>query len=288
MITVFTPTYNRAYIITKLYASLQEQTCRDFEWLVVDDGSTDNTEQLFKIWLKESDLKIRYIKQENGGKHRAINKGVIEAKGEWFFIVDSDDYVPKDSIALISKHIEKVQSDLTIAGVCGMRYYPNGERVGGNVEFNEYLCNAFEFRYKYHVRGDLAEVFRVSVLKQYPFPEIEGEKFCPEALVWNAISSKFKILYFNKNTYVCEYLSDGLSASSLRHRIHSPIGSMLTYRDYYYYPMPLWVKFKAAISFWRFYFHSSGFSRRKIKVLPRIFSIPGYLFYLKDKHLVKN
>ena len=101
MITVFTPTYNRAYIIENLYKSLQRQTFKDFEWLVIDDGSTDNTEELFASWTNEISFPVRYIKQQNGGKHRAINRGVKEANGELFFIVDCDDYLREDAVETI-------------------------------------------------------------------------------------------------------------------------------------------------------------------------------------------
>ena len=98
IITVFTPTYNRAYMIDKLYDSLCLQTCKDFEWIVVDDGSVDNTEELIQNFIQENKIHIVYYKQKNQGKHIAINKGVELAKGELFFIVDSDDILPKDSL----------------------------------------------------------------------------------------------------------------------------------------------------------------------------------------------
>ena len=104
MITVFTPTYNRAYIIPKLYESLKRQTVKDFEWLVVDDGSTDNTSELLAEWTKENDFPVRYIWQPNGGKPRAITKALAEAKGEWFFIVDSDDFISDDAIETIIRY----------------------------------------------------------------------------------------------------------------------------------------------------------------------------------------
>lgn len=101
MVTVFTPTYNRAYILNNLYQSLCRQSYGDFEWLIVDDGSTDNTEGLIASWLDESKISLCYIKQPNGGKHRAINRGIQEANGNLFFIVDSDDYLADNAIERI-------------------------------------------------------------------------------------------------------------------------------------------------------------------------------------------
>ena len=101
-VTVFTPTYNRAYIISELYESLKKQDFTDFEWLVIDDGSEDHTEDLFKQWQNEyNDFPIRYYKVNNGGKHRAINKATELAKGELFFIVDSDDKLVSDALEKI-------------------------------------------------------------------------------------------------------------------------------------------------------------------------------------------
>ena len=101
-ITVFTPTYNRSYIIERLYHSLKRQTFRDFEWIVIDDGSTDDTELRFtQIQNDSNDFPIHYIKTANGGKHRAINKGVTRASGELFYIVDSDDFLPDDALEII-------------------------------------------------------------------------------------------------------------------------------------------------------------------------------------------
>ena len=103
-ITVFTPTYNRAYIIENLYRSLQRQTVKDFEWLVIDDGSTDNTQELFDKWISEENaFPIRYYKQRNGGKCRAINRALDLAQGELFFTVDSDDYLTKDALEKVMR-----------------------------------------------------------------------------------------------------------------------------------------------------------------------------------------
>ena len=132
-ITVFTPTYNRGYIVDRLYRSLQRQSFHDFEWIVVDDGSTDNTEELFAGYLKEDNFfPIRYVKTENGGKHRAINKGVSLAEGELFFIVDSDDYLADDALETIDRIEHTIPNELKsyFCGVCGQKGYINGNHLG--------------------------------------------------------------------------------------------------------------------------------------------------------------
>ena len=128
LITVFTPAYNRGYIIGKLYESLRRQSFRDFEWLVVDDGSTDDTGTLLAGFIAENKIPIRYFRQENGGKHRAINRGVREARGELFFIVDSDDHLADDALERVAFHYGNVRNDANFAGVSGVCAAESGEK----------------------------------------------------------------------------------------------------------------------------------------------------------------
>lgn len=285
MITIFTPTYNRAYIIGKLYESLLTQTSKDFEWLIVDDGSTDDTEALIDSFIAERKINIRYVKQPNGGKHRAINHGVRLAKGELFFIVDSDDQLPSDSIAIVSDYYSQVSDDSSFAGVCGLRYYSTGEKVGGEFRYDVLDCNSIDFRFKYKLTGDMGEVFRTSVLKEYPFPEIENEKFCPEALVWNRIALKYRLRYFNRNIYLCDYLPDGLTAKIVKIRMNSPLASLLYYSELYRTPIPFLQKVKAATNYWRFFFCSHNsfvYKVKQIGICSLVLFPLGFLFHLKD------
>lgn len=279
-ITVFTPSYNRAYILPKLYESLQQQTCKDFEWLIVDDGSTDNTEELVAPWLSEKDFPIRYVKQENGGKHVAINRGVVEAQGELFFIVDSDDSLTLDAIEDLKKYFSRVKEDNNIAGVIGMRICPDGKRIGGDAHFEEMVCSRYEFRYKHKYGGDLAEAYRTDILKKYPFPVLEGEKFCPESIVWLKIANEYSLFFFNKGIYVCEYLPDGLTHHVDIIRIKSPRSAMINYAIEYNCPVPLRIKVKDAINYWRFRFHYHNKIKEK-KIA--IWAMPiGWFFYRLD------
>lgn len=254
LVTVFTPTYNRAYRIQALYDSLKKQTNKDFEWLIVDDGSTDNTEELVAPWLQEVSFPVRYIKQENGGKHRAINHGVKLAKGELFFIVDSDDVLPKQSIERIAHHYSQIKGRKEFGGLCGLKAYYDGKTVGGTHDFGVVECTNFDIDYKYKVKGDMSEVFKTSVMKEFPFPDIKGERFCPEILIWNRISTKYIIRYFSENVYMCEYLEDGLTSKITKIRMQSPVASCLTYLDMVNAPIPLGAKVRASINYWRFYF----------------------------------
>ncbi|CCZ07559.1 glycosyltransferase family A protein [uncultured Culturomica sp.] len=286
MVTIFTPTYNRAYIIGKLYGSLLEQTDRNFEWLIVDDGSTDNTRELVGSFIREDRISIRYFRQENGGKHRAINRGVREAAGELFFIVDSDDQLTPETVARIVYHYETVREDKTFAGVCGLKAYFSGEKIGGESDFGILDCNALDYRFKYAIKGDMAEVFRTGILREYPFPEMEGEKFCPEGLVWNRIARKYRLRYFYEKIYLCDYLPDGLTAGIVKLRMKSPLTSMTYYSELYHSPIPFLQRMKAAANYWRFAFCSDRYFSAKIRQIG-FCSLPffpiGFLLHLKDK-----
>jgi len=289
LLTIFTPTYNRAYIIKNLYESLKRQTLKDFEWLIVDDGSTDNTDEIVKSWIAEGLIPIRLIRQQNRGKHCAINRGVREAIGDLFFIVDSDDNLPKDAIQKIKHYYTTIIDNNAFAGVCGLRFYPNGERIGGEFNFDIIDSSSIDIRYKYKVNGDLAEVFRTDILKGYPFPEIEGEKFCPEAVVWNRIAQKYKLRYFNENIYICDYLPDGLSAKITRIRMESPISSMICYSELSKMNIPFMQKMKAITNFWRFYFCGSEPFPKSCKRISKmgILLLPiGLIMHKKDKHRI--
>ena len=210
-ITVFTPTYNRAYTLERLYKSLLNQTSYDFEWLIVDDGSTDDTSELIKSFQNNHFFDVRYYKQENSGKHVAINNGVDLAEGELFFIVDSDDYLTDDAIEKIISWSSTLPSNDTYAGVSGNRGYSVNELIGTTFSGGYIDATALE-REKYSITGDKAEVFFTHVLRKYKFPVFENEKFMTENVVWYAIAADgYKIRWFNEIIYITEYLPDGLT-----------------------------------------------------------------------------
>ncbi len=255
--TVFTPTYNRAYRLPALYESLLSQTSKDFEWLIVDDGSSDDTEALVNSWITDGRLDIRYIRQSNGGKHRAINRGVAAARGTLFFIVDSDDILPDDSLERVSAHYDMIKGREGFGALCGMKAYYDGRIVGDKPDFGIIECDNFDIRYKYKFKGDMAEVFYTSVLKEFPFPDIPGEKFCPEGLIWNRIATRYKTHFFSEIIYLCEYLEDGLTSRITKVRKESPVAASATYAELTKAPIPLLYKFRAAINYWRFAHYTS-------------------------------
>ena len=280
--TVFTPVYNRAYIITKLYESLCRQTCKDFEWVVVNDGSTDNIDELMAGFQADGKIAIRYIQQPNGGKHRAINRGVKEAKGEMFFIVDSDDHLTDDAVEWIRDTARDVIADPAFAGISGLRVDTSGRKIGGENDFTQIDADAIAIRVRHGVTGDLAEVYKTAVLRRFPFPDMPGEKFCSEGLIWNRIAmTGLKLRYCYKPLYICEYLGDGLTASRVKCRRESPEYSMLLYAEALTNPdIPLREKIKYGILFWRYSEKSKKSILKKCGMISPVYwpmIIPGIL-----------
>src|SRR4028119_2117569 len=226
LFTVFTPTYNRAHTLHRVYDSLKAQTYRDFEWLIVDDGSTDDTKQLVEQWQKEANFPIRYIYQENAGKHVACNRGVREAKGELFLTFDSDDACVPEALERFKYHWDSIPEDKrdNFSAVTALCVDQDGKLVGNTFPFDITDSNSIEIHTKYNSFGDKWGFQRTEVLKEFPFPEFPGEKFIAEGIVWNRLSSKYQTRYVNEKLKIVEYREDGITASSARMRARHPRG----------------------------------------------------------------
>ncbi|EKY29017.1 glycosyltransferase family 2 protein [Clostridium celatum] len=235
LITVFTPTYNRGYIIEKLYKSLKAQSSFNFEWLVIDDGSSDNTEDLFNTWCKsDNKFNIRYYKFENGGKPRAINKGVELAKGKYFFMVDSDDYLLEDAIKKLEIWIKEVDEVEDIVAVGAARAFPNMKYIKGiepNIDESIGYLDATNIdRSKYNLDADMCEAYKIKILKNFPFEVWNGEKFSPEEIVLNEMSlSGYKVRWHKDIIYICDYLEDGLTRGNWNLLKNNPMGYAMLY-----------------------------------------------------------
>lgn len=283
LITVATPTYNRAPLLTRLYQSLCRQTCSDFEWLIVDDGSTDGSEQIVKDFISEGKITIKYLRKPNGGKHTAINLAVRKAQGELFFIADSDDWLSETAIADVLEAYSVIKNDENFCGVCGLDQYADGAVVGSGLSHSTIDASPQEIREKWGVTGDLKEVFRTIILRHFPFPEIQGEKFCPEVLIWNRIGRIYKLRYFNKPIYIVEYQPDGLTKSITLARMNSPVASMMTYSEWFIMAATIKAKLRMAINFWRFAFCVPTRQRISIAGWGKLLFPVGALFHIKDR-----
>lgn len=223
-IAILTPVYNRAYTLEKLHKSLLNQKKKNFDWYVINDGSTDSTETLMKEWIScDNGFQIYYYKKENGGKHRAINYVIPYISNEFTFIVDSDDYLLSDATLYIEKWILSIRDNKNFAGVAGLRGYPSGEMIGEYPKGDKCYIDAKNIdRIKKHLTGDKAEIYRTSILKKYPFPEIDGEKFIPESVVWNEIAlDGYELRWYNQIIYITEYLEDGLTMNLKNNRLEN-------------------------------------------------------------------
>lgn len=230
-ITVFTPTFNRGYLMNKLFYSLNSQTNKHFEWLIVDDGSIDQTGELVETFKEQADFEIRYFYQQNGGKHRAINHGLDLARGELFFIVDSDDSLTDDAIEKIFNNYSGIAFDNSFAGIAFNKGFSKKRIVGETFEGTYIDCDNLH-RGKHNILGDKAEVYRTDILKSIKFPEIDGENFMSEVVLWNEVARRgYKLRWFNDIIYFCDYLEDGLTKNSEKILFNNPVAHQMMTKE---------------------------------------------------------
>lgn len=235
-ITVFTPTYNRANTLERLYKSLQNQTFRDFEWLVIDDGSSDKTSKLFENWTSQSTFfPVRYYKKSNGGKHTAINFGLDKAEGELFFTADSDDYLTIDALDKVNNWVHSLPKDNQFCGVVGNLGYSENETPNTlfKKEFVDIdLLHRYDEEGDFIIDGERAYVFFTSIHRKYKYPEFENEKFLTEAVSWNRMANDgYKMRVFNDIIYIYKFLPGGLTLSGSKLFIENPKGFALWLKE---------------------------------------------------------
>ena len=233
-VTILTPTYNRENTLSALYQSLVRQTATGFQWLIVDDGSTDNTEELVQSFVDEHKISIEYHKKENGGKHTALNYSHPFIQGELLWIVDSDDTVVLSAVEIIANDWKRFRRDKQVAGITYLKgsdeYHPLRNFKHSRDEF---ISDSIEAHVNVRNVPDACEVIRTDVFKEIVFPEYEGERFLGESYMWNQIGYKYKTVYINKVLYICTYLEGGLTKSGRFLRIQCPLGGMDNSRTYF-------------------------------------------------------
>jgi glycosyltransferase involved in cell wall biosynthesis len=197
--TVFTPTYNRARTLPRVYASLRRQTTGDFEWLVVDDGSTDETRALIEAWRKEADFPVRYARQANQGKHVAHNLAVTQARGDLFLPLDSDDECVPAALATLKQRWDEIPAAQRagFSSVHALAMTPDGRVIGDRFPRDPTDSDALEAMYRLRVRGDKWGFQRTDVLRAHPFPVADGMRFVPEQIVWSAIGKSYRTRFVN-------------------------------------------------------------------------------------------
>ena len=200
LFTVCTPTFNRAHTLERVFESLVTQTLRDFEWLVIDDGSNDNTEALIHSLASIADFQIRYSYQENQGKHIAVNNGALLAQGEYFLIADSDDSFPANALEQMAQAFDTIPSKVRaeFTGVTGLCADENGTVVGDKFPSDIFDSTPMEVIYKHRVKGEKWGFHKTEIMRKFPFPEPIGVKFYPEGPTWSEIGRHYKSRYINK------------------------------------------------------------------------------------------
>lgn len=228
ILTVFTPTYNRAYSINKCYESLKRQNNKDFKWLIIDDGSTDNTKELIESYIKEGIIDIKYIYQENQGMHGAHNTAYENIDTELNVCIDSDDYLTDNAVEKIISFWNENKSD-KLAGIAGLDCDKDGNIIGCKFPKNLKESTLFEINNKYKIAGDKKLVYRTDIVKRYPYPIFKNEKYVGLAYKYYKIDETHKLALMNEKLCVVEYMEDGSSKNMLNQYRRNPKG-FLFYR----------------------------------------------------------
>lgn len=266
IITVFTPTYNRAYILDRCYQSLKRQTNKDFIWLIIDDGSTDNTKELVDSWLKnDNGFEIRYVYKENGGMHTGHNKAYELINTELNVCIDSDDYMPDNAIKDILEFWEENRNN-NYSGIVALDMYENGEIIGKELPYQK--STRISDYYLNGGQGDKKLIYRTEVINKYPaYPEFEGEKFVPLDYKYLLADQDYELLIMNKPVCVVEYMEDGSSKNMLRQYYRNPKGFAFMRKVHMKYDKGFLRRFKTCV-----HYVSSSFisgNRRFVKESPR-------------------
>ncbi|MEH7096686.1 glycosyltransferase family 2 protein [Neobacillus vireti] len=224
ILTVFTPTFNRAYTLHLCYESLKRQTCKDFEWLIIDDGSTDNTMELVDSWIAEGGVKINYVYQQNQGMHGAHNKAYELIKTELNVCIDSDDFMPDDGVEKIIS-FWKENGSKHFAGIIGLDAKKNGQIIGTPLPSGINAEKLSNLHGKYKVKGDKKLVYRTELTKKVPpYPTFAGEKYCPLSYKYILIDQECPLLLLNEVLCHVEYLDDGSSLNIINQYKKNPLG----------------------------------------------------------------
>ena len=216
LFTIFTPTYNRSELLKRVFNSLKKQTFKDFEWLIINDSSPDNTDEVVADFIKENPFPIIYKKQEHGGKMRAMNKAGDLANGEWIMIHDDDDFMPENALKIVSEYIKIADTIPNCDELSGMKIFTNGKNVRAYIPGNYVITNFAERRKKGWI-GDEGIFYRTSVFKNCKATEYEGEYDSHFSIpAFKMCMQGSKMLMFNDVVYIGDYLEDGLSSDTQR------------------------------------------------------------------------
>lgn len=242
-ITIFTPTYNRKHLLPNLFESLKKQTNKDFVWLVIDDGSSDGTSELFEEWKKQDiNFQIDYVQKKNGGKHTAIEKANEVCSTDYIVCVDSDDYLTENAVEQMYKEIDIIDKMDDVCGVVTRRAKPNGEPFSINWVPNEMSLYFYELSKKYGYSTDTSLLFKTNIVNKFHFPIFKDERFVTESVYYNQFLYDYKMYASNNLYYLAEYMPDGYTAQGLNLFFKNPEGYLYALKQNAYYC----IKYKTA------------------------------------------
>ncbi|MCF6294477.1 MAG: glycosyltransferase family 2 protein [Flavobacteriaceae bacterium] len=290
-ITVFTPTFNRAYCLGQCYNSLTQQTNKDFTWLIIDDGSTDDTKKLVNNWITEHKIDIIYHFQENQGMHGAHNAAYRLIETELNVCVDSDDFMPDDAIEKILSLWEQYGNE-KYAGLLGLDIDRNNKIIGTPFPDGLKKCKYYQLKSRYGVIGDKKFVYRTDVIKKYPeYPIFKEERFVPLGYKYMLIDQDYWLLCFNEVFCNVEYMEDGSSLNIIKQYKRNPRGFAHERKERMKHSYTFKERFKNAIHYvsssimiknWKFLFESP-------KKLLTFVAIPfGIVFYFYIMNTAKK
>lgn len=287
MLTIFTPAYNRAEKLNRLYESLLHQSSHDFEWLIVDDGSTDATRCAVKGFANNGGFPVRYYFKENGGKHTAYNFALELAEGAWFFCVDSDDYLSPNAVAEILSAARDLKEN---QGILAYKQDVNERLLSEVFPQGVQFSKMYEMAQKHHCCGEFSLIFPTDLAKKYPFPVFAGERFVTESVIYDRIDRECEMLLLPKVVTICEYQQDGYSNNANAVMKKNPNGYCLYFLQRIDLQSTFVSRLMHAGKYWCFRWISKNRSLKyegKNKLLTGFAVMPGLLFRVYYKLIRK-
>ena len=248
-LTIFTPSYNRASYLPRLFASLKAQTDQDFEFVLVDDGSTDDTAETAERFRRDGTVSFKFLRKKNGGLHTALNAGLKMAEGELFLFAGSDAWLDPNAVARVRAEWESLSGDSRYMGVVFRKMdTASGKPIGEPIPGGRFDCSHVQAHFVHGFGGDKAEFIRTELLNLYPYPEIQGESYFPVGYPYCRLSEHFILRYIDETIYNGQYLPGGLTSNFPERLRNNPRG----FHEYYSFlcrvpGIALWQQVKWAV-----------------------------------------
>lgn len=285
-LTILTPTYNRCSTLPRLYESIVAN-CPPYSvhWVVVDDGSTDESRKWVESLTNHQSIHITYISQENSGKHKAVQRGLEYVATPYCFIMDSDDWFTPNAFEIIHSWIDWLETNPSVGGVVGLCQDAGGRVIGTRFPEDDIVCTYQELHRRYKIRGDKKRLIRTQLLRDaVPIPDFPGPIRVPPSLLWRRIGRKAPMIHKNQVITNVEYRADGITHNLLSISTRSAVASCYYYDEARKYDAKYpWEFVRYAINYERYRFHALRSLRGDIPKLSCVYGLLGYLFYLRDR-----